>query len=296
MVEVWELLKGCPIRALENGDVLLEAGQVNQTMFLVLSGELSVHLDAVDGESISTIAAGQTVGELSLIDDSPATAFVVARTKTRLLAVDQETFWRLAGTSHEFTINLLMLFARRMRSSATTIVENSRLKREFEAEARVDGLTGLHNRRYLDENLERLVQRSARNDQPLSLVMFDVDHFKRFNDEYGHDAGDEVLIALASVVLNNLRPTDLAARYGGEEFVVVLPEAELEGAAKSAERLREQVAQARIQTADGTELPQITVSLGVAQLQEGEEAAGLLKRADTCLYQAKDQGRNRVVS
>jgi diguanylate cyclase (GGDEF)-like protein len=282
------------VKLLEAGDRLLTAGHANQTMYMVLSGSLHVHLDATESETVATLLAGQTVGELSVLDDSPVTANVVAVERTRLLAVDEQTFWRLAFTSHEFSTNLLLLLAQRMRAASATISEGARLRKQYERDATLDALTGLYNRRWLDERLARLVNRQQRSGAPLSLLMLDVDHFKRFNDTYGHATGDLVLSTVAGIVLRSVRPTDLVARYGGEEMVVLLTDTPLEGAKTAAERIRSAIASTPLTLDDGRTLPAVTVSIGAGELQTGMDGAALLGKADANLYRAKDAGRNRV--
>lgn len=293
---VWGLLEHCPVEVLAQGASLLEKGQSNQTMYLVLSGQLSVHLDKRDSEPVAFLDVGQTVGEISVIDDSPATAYVNAAQTARLLAIDEDTFWRMVEVSHEFATNLLLMLAGRLRANNSKIVEGVHMRLQLEHEATVDALTGLRNRRWLDANLQRLASRHKFSNRPFTVVMLDVDHFKHFNDTYGHGAGDRVLAAVAKVVSSKLRPTDLAARYGGEEFVVMLPETPLEGGVIASNRIREAVEQADVVCADGRTLPPVTISLGVAQLQPDEEGDAALARADDALYRAKKNGRNRVES
>ncbi|MCP4604546.1 MAG: diguanylate cyclase [Proteobacteria bacterium] len=287
-------LERCPIQLLETGEVLLVAGQTNQNLFMVLDGELSVHLEKPDSDPVAKLVSGQTVGEISVIDDSPASAHVVAASDSRLLVVNEDTFWRMVGASHEFAANMLLLLAERMRASNYAITENVKLRRRFERDAEVDGLTGLHNRRWLDNKLPRLVGRHERSGRPLTLLMCDVDYFKRFNDDYGHAAGDEVLVSVARNLMSKLRPMDLGARYGGEEFVVILADTDLDGAKVAAERLRRAVADTKVSTTDGRNLPPVTISIGLAQLKKDEKAAAMLARADAALYLAKRNGRNRI--
>lgn len=292
---VWGLFESCPILTLEPGARVLEAGKENRTLYLVLTGQLEVRLDdQEDAEPVGTIDAGLAVGEVSVIDAGPASAHVFAAQKTRLLAVDESTFWRLIEVSHALAVNLLLLLTERLRANNNRISEATRLKRVFERDAQVDGLTGLFNRRWLNEQLPRLVQRHARAGDAFSLLVIDVDHFKRFNDQYGHAAGDHVLILVARTLQQCVRPTDLSARFGGEELVVLLPRTPLAGARVAAERLRLAIAQARTTMGDGTELPPVTVSIGAASLEGDESWQTLIARADALLYEAKHQGRNRV--
>ena len=154
-----------------------------------------------------------------------------------------------------------------------------------------DALTGVGNRRMLDEALAREVERARRQGQALSLLILDIDHFKRVNDTWGHETGDRVLRETGSSLLQMLRATDIATRMGGEEFVVLLPATALAEAVVCAERFR-----AALATHDFALAAPVTSSFGVAALQPQENGSALLARADSALYLAKQQGRNRVVA
>ncbi|MCK1480539.1 diguanylate cyclase [Bradyrhizobium sp. LB1.3] len=165
-----------------------------------------------------------------------------------------------------------------------------------EERARTDTLTGLANRRALDEFL-RKVQATADWGEPFSVLMLDIDHFKTFNDSFGHGVGDQVLRLMAKVLREKVREQDLSARYGGEELIAVLPDADLAACAEVAERIRRAIAESRItRRSTGEVLPDITVSIGVAQYRIGEATADLIERCDRALYLAKNGGRNRVVT
>jgi diguanylate cyclase (GGDEF)-like protein len=159
----------------------------------------------------------------------------------------------------------------------------------------VDGLTQIHNKRALFEALEKELMRARRYERDLSLLMFDIDFFKRINDQYGHLAGDHVLRELARIVQERIRREEVFARYGGEEFVILLPETPLPGAAALAESLRARVANHAF-VFQGERIP-VTISVGTALLGENDKvAADLIQRADEKLYEAKRGGRNRVCS
>jgi len=161
--------------------------------------------------------------------------------------------------------------------------------------ALTDALTGLHNRRYLDAHLEGLVKRAEENQKALSVLVFDIDHFKKINDTYGHRVGDEVLVELANRVRRNVRGFDLTARYGGEEFIVVMPDTVMEVAFAVAERLRSKIAGVEFAPPSMDKGITVTVSIGAAMAREGESPESLVERADKALYAAKDAGRNRVI-
>lgn len=166
-----------------------------------------------------------------------------------------------------------------------------RLENELSHRATHDYLTGLLNRQQFEVLLDQEISRSRRYDAPLSLIMFDVDRFKRINDTLGHEAGDVVLKKLANEMKNAMRESDSLARWGGEEFTLMLPDCSLEDAERMAEHLRVRVLEADF----GPRINQLTISLGVTRYQDGESSRELLRRVDDALYAAKQQGRNRSV-
>ncbi|WP_020184913.1 PleD family two-component system response regulator [Methylopila sp. 73B] len=169
--------------------------------------------------------------------------------------------------------------------------------RESMALAITDGLTGLHNRRYMEMHLQSLLDQATARDRPLSALVVDIDFFKRVNDTHGHDAGDEVLREFAARLKASVRGIDLACRLGGEEFVVVMPETDAKVAQLVAERIRRRMAGDPFRIARGARAIDVTASIGVASFDVAiDDAASLLKRADVALYRAKSEGRNRVVA
>ena len=172
---------------------------------------------------------------------------------------------------------------------------NVKLREVLRSQSIRDPLTGLFNRRYMEETLEREVRRAQRAVRPMAVLMLDLDHFKRVNDEFGHDAGDALLRELGNLLLRNLRREDVACRYGGEEFVLVLPEASLADGERRAEELRDEIKRLRVSD-KGRLLGPLTASFGMAAYPEHGLAGNLLLRAaDTALYRAKREGRDRVV-
>jgi diguanylate cyclase (GGDEF)-like protein len=174
-------------------------------------------------------------------------------------------------------------------------VANIRLREALRSQSTKDPLTGLYNRRYLQEMLEREIRRAIRSEQALGALMLDLDHFKNFNDTYGHEAGDAVLRETAAFLVRSIRAEDFVCRYGGEEFVVILPTADIRAAAARAERIRSKLRDVVVMH-DGRSLGLITVSIGVAALpNHGTNEKDLLQAADAALYRAKRDGRDRVV-
>lgn len=197
---------------------------------------------------------------------------------------------------------------KKVQSEATSLkqsLEKSRAQieelRSNLAEAQVlglvDPLTSLNNRRWLDRNLNNEIADAQAQQRELCLVMTDIDHFKRINDSFGHQVGDDVLQRFASLLSKNIKGRDSAVRYGGEEFAIVLPQTKLEGARQLAEQVRSELeAKKWVMAKSGQQIGKITASFGVSEVRNGENPADLIGRADANLYEAKRTGRNKIVS
>jgi diguanylate cyclase len=177
--------------------------------------------------------------------------------------------------------------------------EISNLQQSLEAiraESLTDPLTGLGNRKYFDRSIDMAVQSAQANGEPLSLLMFDIDHFKSFNDSYGHLTGDQVLRLVGMSLKQTIKGQDITARYGGEEFAVVLPNTALRQALTVADHIRRAVMSKELKKkSTGEILGRVTISVGVSMLKPGDDTDALIERADACLYAAKRNGRNRVI-
>lgn len=189
-----------------------------------------------------------------------------------------------------------------LRARARTLLKRKRYADHLRASvdrslelAVTDQLTGLHNRRYMEAQLKGLMTRAAHGGPPVSVLIVDLDYFKRVNDGHGHDAGDDVLRAFAARLASNFRPTDLVCRFGGEEFVVIMPDTRAREAEVIAQRLRQHVQDAAFRLPTGEDLS-MTISGGVAVSEgPGDSPDSILKRADEALYRAKTEGRNRIL-
>lgn len=184
----------------------------------------------------------------------------------------------------------------RLKSTTSEIDLLRRNLEEVRREAMTDALTGIANRKYFDIHLRTSVLHAMENGAPLTLVLVDIDHFKKFNDNYGHQTGDDVLRLVAHTLASNIKGRDTAARYGGEEFGIILPDTMLETGRILAEKIRTSISSKRFRKKQtGEELSSITISLGLAQYRPGEALVDFIQRSDDALYQAKRTGRNKAV-
>ncbi len=284
----------CPVRKIAAGNAILEPGHSNHSLFVLLQGAAQVYLDGGPEQPLAHLCSGDCVGELSVIDGGAPSARVQAITDCTLLEVPEHLLWQLVELSPQVGKNLMQVLARRLRKDNAALVKGMTQQRAYLRASLIDPLTGMHNRRWLMNVLAREIPRCQTANLPLSLLLIDVDHFKEFNDHYGHLAGDCALQAVARAIHTGIRAADGAARYGGEEFVAFFPGTALEEAAGIAENLRDTIERQQFSDHQGRPLPGITVSVGYAQLREGQREADLLNTADCALYRAKAQGRNCI--
>jgi len=292
--DIQELLQQCDRRDIEKGELLLSPDEKNEHVFVVLSGSLSVHVGAIDTPVLATVEPGACVGEMSIIEDRDPSAYVLGAEPSHLLVIHQSVLWAMVDASHDFAKNLLVVLSERVRSHNRVIAEGFGELRKFEHHAKTDALTGLSNRHAMNETYMREVDRCVQDNQPISLIMIDVDNFKKFNDMFGHIAGDRALSAVAAILQKQFRLRDLLVRYGGDEFAALLPEVDMELATTIADRVRSAVSGDTEASDDSLINVPIKISMGVATLEKGGTLATLIRAADAALYRAKHAGRNVV--
>lgn len=288
------------LAAVEDG-LIFDLALVDQRMPLMAGTELLARLRARDPRPRRLVLSGAADADdlRAAINDGGVYRFVLKPyDPEQLLAVMKEAFDRY---SLEYDRDRLLSKLREANERLTELAQTLEAKvrertqaldaanRELSTLARTDPLTGLANRRQLEEHLDRDIQRARRFHHPLSLMMIDLDHFKAVNDQRGHLVGDEVLKAVATRIRDNVRNVDLVARWGGDEFVVVAPETGVADAVISAERIRAEVASNASRWG-------VTLSIGVAGWAEGKPAQELINDADALLYRAKSGGRDRVAA
>jgi len=286
------MLERCTLRELATGEKLLQPEVENRHLYLILSGELSVHLVGQATLEHAALVAGECTGEISLVDGKNPSALVVAAKPTRVLVVPHDTVWSMVDQSHDVARNLLAIIAGRMRNDNSALITSHNKRAQYEHQATVDALTGVHNRRWMSEAFPRVLHRCKLDSSNSAILVIDIDFFKRVNDTYGHLVGDVALKSLAKIMQVYLRPHDLLVRYGGEEFAILLPDTGIEQARSIAERLRTMVAANEIVSGDLAF--KITVSIGIAPTTQEGSLEDFFGAADRALYRAKELGRNRV--
>jgi len=299
--QISALIAGCPVVRIAAQQQMPDSPHQGGQLFVVLQGALDVtHVDAhnahgvrLDGASMRVLP-GECVGELSVLDEEVSSDRITARVDSDVLVIDAEVLWKLVDESNNVARNLLRLLSFRVRAANAQLRRRQKVGEFYRQLSMVDGLTGLQNRAWLNDNLPRMVENAHVVNSPLSMIMMDLDHFKQFNDQHGHVSGDHALQVAAKVISGGLRPTDSAARFGGEEIMLLLPNTPQASALLVAQRLCERLRQAVVFSEMHRPLPHITASFGVATLEPGQNAEALISAADAALYRAKADGRDRV--
>lgn len=271
---------------------LIRKNEFNDRLYIILIGSVLVYVDD-SAEPIRELGAGSAFGEVSAMDSKPATASVIASSDCDVLEFSVDDLWYLCRRSHAFAINLLKLFVVDIRRFSMQLDDSIDNVRYVEYKSRIDSLTGLFNRRWLDEKFSKIVTQCHKNKVSLFYLMLDIDNFKDINDSYGHDAGDAVLQQISDILRDYIRERDYAVRYGGDEICLILSDTELSEVQGIAERLRLKIEGTTFRYAADHEL-NVTISIGLSRLESMDEMSDLMKRADIALYQAKNDGRNRV--
>ncbi|MFZ6657159.1 diguanylate cyclase [Undibacterium sp. TJN19] len=295
-----DIIKDCIVVRARTGQVVLDANSSGAKLFIVLKGALGVtrvteNTNQLEN-TITQYLPGECVGEISVLDEEIHSATIAAISDSELLLIEAETLWRMIDESNGVARNLLQLLSFRIRAANAQIRNRQKVGEFYRQLSMVDGLTGLHNRAWLNAQLPGMVEHARATGAALSIIMVDLDHFKRFNDEYGHLLGDDALQTAAKVLNAGLRPSDFAARYGGEEMMVILPNTTQKAAVGVAQRLCTRLAKTKVFADKHKALPHITGSFGVATLAADQDGNALISAADAALYRAKDNGRNQVAS
>lgn len=275
---------------LEYGRFLWREGDRGEEVVLLLDGNLEVVHEPSGGETVvlRSLEPGAIVGELACLDGRERSAGVRAVSACRILRIPASEFRRIVSERHDIVLELFWQQVDRVRSLTGRVTQVHRA-------SITDSLTGLYNFGFFRERLHLEVDRALATGDPLSLAVFDIDHFKNYNDTHGHSAGNDALARLAKTIRSSSRRGDVVARYGGEEFVVLLYGTARDEAATFANQIRLRIEETVF--IEGDPEVHVTVSGGVAVLpDDAHSAPALFEAADHNLYKAKQSGRNRIVS
>jgi diguanylate cyclase (GGDEF)-like protein len=266
-------LDGADSLELATDETLLVPGQNNDSLYVLLSGQLAILLDDPDATQVASVGPGECVGEQSIVDNRRFAAFVVARAPSRLFRIPPDRFRALMFAQPLAALTLVDILSERKRLANALLQEN--MSQQLRT---IDGLTGLHNRQWMEEMYPRLLDRAKRDAQPVSLIVLDIYCLSALDYEQGQQTRDRVLQHFARLAEYLMRPTDRCVRHGGWRFCVLLCDSDAVQAARAAERLRVAVQAAPVVLADGSTVP-ISVSCGVAQWLEGLSLEELLAAA-----------------
>ena len=278
----------------------LTATDIDQIYDTYLSpARLTDRFDNVGGQIVDEIDQVMSMIDAAVGSATHYTESLAHATQSLGTAKDRDGLRSIVETLVRATRDMEGNNSRLEQSLKASKQEINQLQVNLEAvrnESLTDPLTSLANRKYFDQTLDKSIAQSAATGEPVSLLMTDIDHFKAFNDTFGHLTGDQVLRLVALAVKQNVKGQDVAARYGGEEFAVILPNTGLRAALTVADHIRRAVMTKELmKRSTGEHLGRVTVSIGVAAAQKGETSQSLIERADSCLYAAKRSGRNRVM-
>lgn len=289
-------------RVCQPGEIVMREGQPGDLFYIIRSGNAVVFKGDLQSPAILGFRGmGEAIGEMALLENLPRSASVIALDVMTLWAFNREAFYRFLQENPNFSINLMNMLSSRIRKSDEERMRGYVREKEqvvaletLSRQATHDPLTGLFNRRYLDQILYGEIAHARQSDSLLGILMADVDHFKQINDRYGHKAGDMMLQSVGALMKSCVRSADIVCRYGGEEFVIVMPGASESIVGKCAEEIRSKFEKSSIKFED--RMIQATISLGVAIYPlHGPNVDEVFINADRALYKAKHEGRNRVM-
>ena len=282
------------LRTLNSGETLLAPGQTNHAVYLILSGRLSIQAQDSGGEPIAMLGEGECVGEESFIGDVHISAYVVAVTNCKLLVIDHAALWELIDSSHQAAHNMLSVLGMRIRPAARIMTESHEDHHGFSDAPIVDEMTGLYNRQWIEEKIDRYLRRHDFDKRPNCLAMVKIDRFRELEDKYGQLGSEQVLRDTTRAILSCVRPDDQAGHFLGEQFAVFMPHTDLPNGCIAAERLKAAINESVIVLPNGDALPPISVSLGVSMASPDDTWDSLFARANEALRQAVESGGNRV--
>jgi diguanylate cyclase (GGDEF)-like protein len=284
------------------GSVLFRQGDEGNELYIVRLGSRATSIDLPDGKSreIAVFKSGDFFGEMSIFENAPRSATCTAREKSELLVLHQRSIFRIIENhptaAQKIMYRMLNITTQRLRNTGDFLFDMVQWGDKARKRAITDEMTGVYNRRFLDDSLNQYVDEARKNGEPLVLVMVDLDYFRQINELYGHETGDSVIRDVVGVFKNHLKNPNIIARYGGDEFTFLIPGIGPKDALGICDSIRTDVEKLETLSRFDGAIKKVTTSQGLACFPESAgDVDSLKKKADSALYRAKEEGRNRVV-
>lgn len=290
-------------RELQQSETLFKQGEQGEELFLVCHGEIEAYVQASNQDPIklASFTKGDFFGEMVVFEDEPRSASCIANQESSLLALSKKDFYQLKQKYPSLIVKILYRIqartSERLKNTGKFLSDLVHWGENARRRAIIDEMTGLYNRRYLDEILEKEFHKALLKKRPLTLIMVDLDHFGKLNDLYGPDIGDQVILEAVSVFKSVFREKDILSRYGGDEFTFLLPATKADAAYTLADQACKKIAALEILKNKNPNFNQVTTSQGLADFPStAADLQDLMRKADQALYAAKEAGRNQVFS
>jgi diguanylate cyclase (GGDEF)-like protein len=300
--EIGRIIKSLQSLEKEADEVLFKEGDEGNELFIVMSGKVASYVMLPKGvkREIAEFKPGDFFGEMSIFENTNRSATCYTKEKCLLLSLRERDLFELILYDPEIAIKImyrmLNITADRLLDRSEFLSDMVQWGEEARKRAITDELTGIYNRRFLDDSLVDYFEKAKNNGKPLSLIMLDIDNFKDYSAIFNQKQINNIILEVASVFKKHLRENDIAARYGGDEFTVIMPDTNLKSAFRIAEEIRIAVGGLQLPNALKKNIRQITISQGIASYPENTDDLDTLKvKADKALYKAKLEGRDRVV-
>ncbi len=284
------------------GSVLFRQGDEGNELYIVRLGSVATSIGLPDGKSreIAVFKSGDFFGEMSIFENAPRSATCTAREKSELLVLHQRSIFRIIENhptaAQKIMYRMLNITTQRLRNTGDFLFDMVQWGDKARKRAITDEMTGVYNRRFLDDSLNQYVDEARKNGEPLVLVMVDLDYFRQINELYGHETGDSVIRDVVGVFKNHLKNPNIIARYGGDEFTFLIPGFGPKDALGICDSIRTDVEKLETLSRFDGAIKKVTTSQGLACFPESAgDVDSLKKKADSALYRAKEEGRNRVV-
>ncbi len=301
--EIGRIIKSLHSLEKEADEVLFKEGDEGNELFIVKSGRVASFVMLPKGikREIAEFKPGDFFGEMSIFENTNRSATCYTKEKSSLLSLRERDLFELILYDPEIAIKImykmLNITADRLLDRSEFLSDMVQWGEEARKRAITDELTGIYNRRFLDDSLVDYFEKAKNSGKPLSLIMLDIDNFKEFGDIFKQKQINEIIIDVVSIFKKHLRENDIAARYGGDEFTIIMPETDLESAFQAAEKIRVAVSGLELPGTIKKNIPRITISQGIASYPENADDLEILKaKADKALYKAKLDGRDKVVA